>query len=353
MKVALLVPLPPPTGGIGTWALRVKAEMKGDCEVVFVDEGLVGGREFFGENSKKKISDEWVRCKRIWKDLWRTLDDSEIKIVHSNIPAVPGGMLRELVCAFIAKIRRRKFVIHFHSTVSSSVDSSLTAFLLKRICAAADAVVVLNEKSRSYVSYATRTPIILIPNFVSSAELNENRIVRDVVNTAIYVGGVCEEKGIYDFLAVARLFPDVRFVAIGKVEEGVKESAPSNVDLTGPMDHELVKREMDKADLFFFLSHYQHEGFSVALTEAMAAGLPCIVTDWAANADMIGNEGGAVISPGDIEAAKKAVLDLWGTEARVAASTANVEKVKSNYLSATVLDSMTEMYKRLLDGRLG
>lgn len=346
--VALLAPLPPPTGGIGTWALRVKEAMPKECEITFVNEGLVGGREFFGEKSKKKLSDEWMRCQRIWRDLESVLSTGEIDIVHANIPAVPGGILRELRCAQIAHAHNCKFIVHWHSTVSQSVNSRVTEALLKRICDVADAIIVLNEKSRSYVEARTNTPVYLLPNFVSDEELAEGSSIRSSIETCLYVGGVCEDKGIYDFMGLAARFPNITFKAIGKIEEGVADAAPKNVVLTGPLDHAKVKTAMAESDVFAFLTHYQHEGFSVALTEAMAAGLPCIATDWAANADMIGISGGAIVAPGDIDAGEQALLSMMGQDVRKSMSISNLSKVKDCYTAERVLTDMLGVYHEVL-----
>lgn len=348
MKVALLVPLPPPMGGIGTWALRLKEVMPKECEMVFVDEGLIGGREFFGENAKKNLFDEVKRCLRIWRDLKRTLKDPDVTVVHSNIPAVPGGMLRELLCAHIAHSSKRRFVIHYHSTVSSSVSSKLSDFLLRRLSNAADEIIVLNENSRDFVAARSKTPIRLIPNFVSGNELDEHITVRPSITNALYVGGVCEEKGIYDYLDIARCFPDITFTAIGKIEEGVAEAAPSNVVLTGPQNHDAVHTALMKADVFFFLSHYVHEGFSVALTEAMAAGLPCVVTDWAANKDMIGSEGGVVVNVGDTDAAAAGLERMRSMQIRETMSRRNIETVLSAYSQDKVVPQYLDVYHDVL-----
>ena len=73
-----------------------------------------------------------------------------------------------------------------------------------------------------------------------------------------------------------------------------------NVFLVGVLNRSEVMREMSEADVFVFLSKYIGEGFSNALAEAMASGLPCLVSDWAANADMIENKGGIVVESNDV-----------------------------------------------------
>ena len=97
MKAVLLAPLPPPSGGIASWAKRMQTvKLKNDWNVVIVDEKVIGGRDIFGANMRKNIPTEMKRCLKIWRDLWKSLNDHEVKVVHSNIPAGFTGMLREI-----------------------------------------------------------------------------------------------------------------------------------------------------------------------------------------------------------------------------------------------------------------
>lgn len=349
IKVAILAPLPPPTGGIGTWALRVEKSMPAlCCDVALVDEGLIGGREFFGERAKKNLYDEWQRCRRIWHDLEVALESESVDVVHSNIPSVAGGMLRELFCCRIAHRHGVPFVIHYRCTVSSSVKGAILEFLLRMLSNHADAVIVLNEKSRAFVEARTRTQVTLIPNFANVSEIASDCSPSGPVKRCLYVGGVCKEKGIFDLFEVAQRFPNVEFKAIGKVEAGVAEVAPANVVLTGPLPHEEITSALHEADVFFFLSHYVHEGFANALCEAMAAGLPCIVTDWAANADMIGDKGGFVVQPGDIDACEESLRALDNPTLRRYQGKRNIAKVEEEYSEDVVLRQYIELYNRLV-----
>lgn len=349
MKVAILAPLPPPTGGIGTWALRVEKGLPAHgCDVVLVDEGLIGGREFFGEKAKKSLPQEWKRCLIIWSRLRVALEDQEIQVVHANIPASLGGMLRELVCLHIARLANRKFILHFHCTLDDGLVSGLQAFLLKAICLRADGIVTLNSKSRDYVAHITGVEPWMLPNFISSSEIVASKSYEGPVRRVLFVGGVCEDKGIYDYFAVARRFPDVEFMAVGRIEQGVADVAPANVILTGPLDHSEIASALAEADVFFFLSHYQFEGFSVALTEAMAAGLPCVVTDWAANADMVGGGGGFVVQPCDTDACEQALKALDDPCLRRCQGERNIEKAKEEYSEDIVLEQYIKLYKQLI-----
>ena len=121
-----------------------------------------------------------------------------------------------------------------------------------------------------------------------------------------------------------------------------------NVVLAGTIEHDEVSKEMKDADVFMFLSRFSGEGFSNALAEAMAAGLPCIVTDWASNKDMIEDRGGIVVPINDVEEAIQAVKDIQNYDLRLSASRFNINKVKECYVDDKVIRKYVKSYEELL-----
>lgn len=353
MKVVLLAPTPPPAGGIAGWTARMmEAKLKNDWQVTVVDEKSIGEREVFGKSGKRHLADEFKRCLNIWKGLWKTLKDPDARIVQSCIPAYSLSMLREYICACITKLYGRKFIIHFRCTVPNVVKRPYERFILKRLCNISDMVFSLNKQTTEFLTAITKTTIKLIPNFISEKELFFERTVNEELKRVIYVGGLAEKKGIWDVISVAERLPDIQFVLVGKgdrqFEEEAQQRGNQNIVFLGGMDREDVKKELMKADVFIFMTYFTGEGFSNALCEAMASGLPCVATDWAANRDMIGTEGGIVVNVGDINAAVEALLAMRSSEVRKKMSARNIEKVKTEYLEAIVVDEYVNAYEKLV-----
>jgi glycosyltransferase involved in cell wall biosynthesis len=69
-----------------------------------------------------------------------------------------------------------------------------------------------------------------------------------------------------------------------------------------------VVRVLSAADIFLLASAFG-EGLSLALTEAMLCGLPCIVTDVGGNGRLVA-DAGIVVTPGDTAAIREAVVTL-------------------------------------------
>lgn len=350
-KVVLLAPTPPPVGGIAIWTSRMlKAKLEGDWQVAVVDEKILGKREVFGDKTKRDLLMEVKRCLRIWRDLKRELKDPDTKVVHACIPANTLPILREYVSACITKWHKRKFIVHFRCTVPNMVKSRFNRFMLKRICNRSDCIMLLNQQSVDFVSALTQTPIRLIPNFVDGAEIVEAHEIREKLTRVLYVGGVIETKGCSDLLEVAKQFPEVEFRFVGKPEEKIARKAQQlpNVSMPGVMDRQQLRQEYAKADVFAFLTYFAGEGFSNALAEAMAAGLPCLVTDWSANKDMIEDKGGFVVPIKAPEQAAQMLQKMMSAEVRQAQSAFNIEKIKTAYADETVLRQYVDCYESVL-----
>lgn len=349
MKVCLLAPVPPPAGGIAGWTKRMMGvRLKDDWEVVVVDEQVIGGRTNFGETSKKHLSTEIKRCFKIWKDLSATLKDKDVVVVQSCVPAGVGSLLRESVCQWITHAHKRKFIAHFRCTVPNMVKSKVNKELYTRYVNGCDSIFLLNKQSlRFSKKLCPNKKYYIIPNFVDNDELYLRETVRSTIKKIVYTGGVIPEKGCKWIIAVARKMPEIEFRLIGKI--GIDQSdIPENVILCGEQSKDYVSRELKDADAFIFLSKFWGEGFSNALAEAMANSLPCIVTDWAANADMVDDgKGGVVIYSSSVKEVVNGIKAIENPDVRLKMGQWNYKKVVQQYSQKIVTDKYVDVYESL------
>ena len=105
------------------------------------------------------------------------------------------------------------------------------------------------------------------------------------------------------FLEVARRFPEVRFVIAGTgpeeqaLREIVSQKKISNVAMLGFRDTRTV---LAAADVFLLTSDY--EGTPMILLEAMASGLPCVVSAVDGCLELLGDgDGGSIARPGSAD----------------------------------------------------
>lgn len=350
-SVVLLGSTPPPIGGIAKWTMRMmSSQLKDNWNIILVDEKIVGARQPFGDKIKYNYRDEYKRWTSFWKLLNSVIRNADSKLAHACPIATTTSLLANIVSGMIVKFAKKKYIIHFRCTVPNLVHSKLQLYLLKIICALSDQVIVLNNQSKLFLGKYSNTPCICIPNFVDQCELSTNRQYRETISKAVYVGGVIKEKGCVELIKAAQLLPDIEFRLVGVASSEIKhlsECCP-NIVLVGVKDSEGVSEELRGADMFLFIGKYPGEGFSNSLAEAMAAGLPCIVTDWAANADMIDDgKGGIVIKENDPVSIKLAVEKLSSKSVREQMSKYNMDKVKNHYTSEVILSKYVDVYNQV------
>ena len=167
--------------------------------------------------------------------------------------------------------------------------------------------------------------IVSIPNGVAvkTTPEGEGRWVRERVGlrsepVVIAVGRNTPKKsfpdGVRAFASAAKELPDLHFVHIGRDSEplvglarelGVKD----RFHALGEMARERVLAAYREADLFF--SPAAIESFGIVTFEAMAAGLPCLVSDGPGNRDAVEHgRNGVVVPVGDTDAMAAALVDL-------------------------------------------
>ena len=128
--------------------------------------------------------------------------------------------------------------------------------------------------------------------------------------TALTVGAIDRstlvQKGQLPFVQAARELPDVRFVFAGKwLDDAVDElraQAPENVELTGWLSDEELHDIFRRSAVYVQAS--RHEGFGLAVAEAMLAGCVPVVVNVTAMPEVVGDAGVLIESQEPAEVAE-------------------------------------------------
>ncbi len=141
---------------------------------------------------------------------------------------------------------------------------------------------------------------------------------RDKENLVITVGDVMQDtlhrKGLIPFVRAAVLIPDVPFVLIGEWRDRsidkLRDIAPPNVSFTGWVSPDELHAYMDRARVYVQAS--QHEGFGIAVAEAMLHECVPVVTRAGALPEVVGDAGLYTDSaePGPLAATIRQALDM-------------------------------------------
>ena len=345
MKVMLVSPLPPPAGGIATWTqtyLRYSEQVGIELHVVNTALSKKRAEDRVGRAS---LLDEIARAHRILRDFRLTKRQIAPDVIHLNSSCARLGLLRDLLCVRMAK--DAPVVLHCHCNIEDQAASRFGRWIFGRVARRAQKVLVLNKISQTFAETVVPGKVGMMPNFIEWRDCHDDKAIRESIRNVIFVGHVKREKGIAEIYQTAMRFPDVTFRVIGPVMALPTEwDKPENVVLCGGMSHEDVANCLQQADAFFFPSHT--EGFSVAVLEAMAAGLPIVATDVGANRDMIGDQGGVIVPVEDVEAMCQAFLTLAPPQTRAAMSAWNRQRVASDYTVERVVADLKTIYEELL-----
>ena len=95
------------------------------------------------------------------------------------------------------------------------------------------------------------------------------------------------------------------------------------------------------------------EGFSLALLESMARGLPCIASDAGGNREALAEDAGRLYPPGDVAALASALAGLLDdpSAARALGERAR-ERVHKEFDIGSTVESTLALYRRLVPGGL-
>jgi glycosyltransferase involved in cell wall biosynthesis len=198
----------------------------------------------------------------------------------------------------------------------------IVPWLLEASCRRSDALFCLNTNEVAYVTehgWADRDRVHLASNGVAP-ECFVTRTDRPRVRRLLFVGQWLPAKGtrylVDAFVNVAnRCDLELVCAGTGTPSDTVLATFPpavrNRVRVVATMDRQGLYRELIDADVFVFPS--LSEGFSCALLEALAAGLPTIATPAGAAVDVLKHDDNAVVVPmADAPAIVAAIERLLG-----------------------------------------
>jgi len=178
---------------------------------------------------------------------------------------------------------------------------------------------------------------IYLEPFARLARQRERR--RDGVEF-LAVGDLGHNKGTFDILRaagrVASDCPDCRWTFIGRgdlpvVERMAKEHGlEGRVQFAGAVDEDAKLQALGRADVFLLPSYA--EGQPLSILEAMAAGLPVLSSTVGSIPEVVGEENGILVEPGDLDALEQGMRRLaMDGDLRRRIASANVEAARRRF----------------------
>ena len=328
-------------GGIAVWTDHfLNACEKQNIDCTLVNTEVIGSRV---DSGRRNFLDEITRTRRIFRDLKSALKAGSFDVAHLNTSCGNFGLFRDYLVARRLNRAGIPVVTHYHCDIPFWIHNGLSRRFLKKLAMCSKANLVLCENSRRYMENLGMESV-KVPNFLSEDLIrSEEKPIREKLERIFFVGRVSVAKGAREMYELAKRFPEITFELLGDVVGDVTTwEVPANVLLPGGKPHGEVMARLDEADLFLFPSH--SEGFSVALMESMARGVPAVATDVGANADMLSEGCGMVVPVKDVDAMEKAIRELRDPKLRTKISRKALERVSTAYTTDGVMAQIKAAY---------
>lgn len=160
-------------------------------------------------------------------------------------------------------------------------------------------------------------------------------------------------KGLRAFARVAAVHPLAQYAIVGRNTSALAPlvaelGLAGRAGLIEQVSMADVPRVLRSADIFFNPS--EREGFAQANAQALASGLPCVITDAPGNVDA-GDHGGAIITrSGDVESMAAGLNELLGDPDRRSCLAAEAHAASRRYAWRRIAEEYLQVFEDLVRG---
>ena len=289
------------------------------------------------------------------------------ELVHLKV-ASRGSFARKVTVGALCRLRGVPLLVHVHGggfdrfvESSPSPVQRLAHWLLE----STPQVLSLSERwAERLRPLFPRARIDVLTNPVEVARFDDLARARFAGDhrgepLAVFLGDLVERKGVYDLVAawaeVVRAVPGARLVLCGtgqidRVRAAAEASGVADqVDLPGFVGPDEKRRLLGAATLFVLPSYV--EGVPISLLEAMAAGLPSVVTPVGGVLDAVADGREAiVIAPGDRGALAQAMIRILTTPALARTLGEGARRRVEVFDVVAYADRLDGVYRTVLEG---
>lgn len=341
---------------------------------------------------------------------WDVIDGSAVKVLYAPVEYHPLkislGLMKYLrtaipkfdivhihglyrfpttIAAFFCRWHKVPYVIRPHGTLDpyASGKSAAGRLRLKRLYSRWFVVPNLNaaagihytaERERERANYLQlRSPSFVIPNgfdsstYKSTPQRGRLRKLWGVGDAplVLFLGRIDAIKGldllVQAFDIVRRAEPKACLVIAGPDNDGYGREVrrwvseyrlDQHVHMVGPLHGADVQQALVDADVFALIS--RTENFGVAPVEAMACGLPIVISDQVGVHPEVSRNGAGLVTTCDATEASNALLTLLrDPERRSAMGSAGREVVRTCYSWPAIVKALDAQYEEIVRKRIG
>ncbi|HEY4088934.1 MAG TPA: glycosyltransferase [Bryobacteraceae bacterium] len=199
--------------------------------------------------------------------------------------------------------------------------------------------------------------VIAIPNPVETPVGPLARPEPAAPFTILFLSRLDRKKGLEQLLAAfdrcVKVAADLHLIVAGGGDpdyvDSLRESASKGIRFTGAVDGEQKRLLFSQAHLFVLPSH--SENFGVAVVEAMAHGVPVLISPHVGIADAVAEAKAGVVTECDEETLAGSILRLSQSPAILAEMSDNARQFALRYAPELVAESLISAYESIVRGR--
>ncbi len=285
---------------------------------------------------------------RYW---WMLLTTPSIHIVHIHL-AIRGSLLRKFLVLQTARVLGKKTIVHFHGAqfvVFYQRCSGWMRRLLHRMFFNADEVLCLNQACQKHIQEITgiQAHVLYNPTVLQKPAIQKTSSIH-----LLFMGRLCQRKGVYDLIEAARLLPP-RQSMIHLYGDGELEQVQQAIQQAGVSDRIIAhgwvsgaeKDTIFQASQVLLLPSY-NEGLPISVLEALAHGLPVISTPVGGIPDAVEDGiNGFLVQPGDINTLAARIQTLSLSEPlRVQMGQTAYQRAQSHFELSKIMAELHLLY---------
>lgn len=289
------------------------------------------------------------------RELWR-----RPRLVHVHMSA-HGSLVRKAPIVLLASAMRIPVVLHVHASDLHTFHDQVrrpVQWLIRRTLESATVVVALGRLWTERIGViAPRARVRVVPN-ASVIGPPANPHEPGTPLRFLFLGRVGERKGTFDLIEAWRRCAPADRAELVIAGDGEVERARSmvaelglgdSIDVLGWIPTEGVPDLLSSVQVMVLPSY--NEGQPMAILEAMGRGICIISTEAGGIPEMLGDDGGIVLVPGDIDALSGAIRTVIDDpELREALAARGAEHALRNHSAASVASLLDEVYRSVLRG---
>ena len=224
---------------------------------------------------------------------------------------------------------------------------NFTARKLWKLTKNMDAYIVQSgfQKQKFITNGIKASKLFIVPGLTPKIVSKNSNQISEYVS---FIGRASEEKGIAEFLEVAKALPNIQFAVVGTLDPSLrhlKDNTPDNVLWSGFLSGKDYDRFYEQSKIVVVPSKW-YEGFPNVITRAMQHGKPVITSNIGAMQSIIDqNTNGILVEPGDVGQLKIAIENLYKDDKKcIRLGVKGKKKALQDYDATSIYKSLIETY---------